>query len=327
MSVLKNAYTGLSELMSRLPFFRLRFAVAAGIVALIVLIRIPVAETATYGIGACPNDYRQCLADWKAERIGYLKSEQGYLNLAGLYWLRDGINTFGSAAGNDLVFPATTMPEMGSFELGENEVIMNVWPGADVRLDGNPVSRVQMADDLSERPVVATYGSFAWTVIRRDNSFAVRLRDFNHPALSTFPPIDYFPADETLRVVARLQRYDQPRIIRVDTVIAGLDYKPSSPGLLHFNIDGQSFELEAYDAGEEYLLVFGDATSGRETYPAGRFLYAEKAGEVDVVMLDFNTAQNPPCAFNEFATCPIASPRNRLAIRIPAGERFDPSGH
>jgi uncharacterized protein (DUF1684 family) len=243
MSVLKNAYTGLSELMSRLPFFRLRFAVAAGIVALIVLIRIPVAETATYGIGACPNDYRQCLADWKAERIGYLKSEQGYLNLAGLYWLRDGINTFGSAAGNDLVFPATTMPEMGSFELGENEVIMNVWPGADVRLDGNPVSRVQMADDLSERPVVATYGSFAWTVIRRDNSFAVRLRDFNHPALSTFPPIDYFPADETLRVVARLQRYDQPRIIRVDTVIAGLDYKPSSPGLLHFNIDGQSFEL------------------------------------------------------------------------------------
>jgi hypothetical protein len=128
-------------------------------------------------------------------------------------------------------------------------------------------------------------------------------------------------------VEARLQRYDQPRIIRVDTVIEGLDYNPTSPGLLRFDIGGQSFELEAYNAGDEFLLVFGDATSGRETYPAGRFLYANKPGKDGVVVLDFNTAQNPPCAYNEFATCPIASPRNRLAIRIPAGERFDPSGH
>jgi uncharacterized protein (DUF1684 family) len=184
-----------------------------------------------------------------------------------------------------------------------------------------------MVDDTGENPGVATFGSFAWTVIRRDDRFAVRLRDFDHPALRTFPPIDYFPTDETLRVEARLQRYDQPRIVRVDTVIEGLDYNPSSPGLLRFDIGDQSFELEAYDAGEEFLLVFGDATSGRETYPAGRFLYTEKPDKDGMVLLDFNTAQNPPCAFNEFATCPVASPRNRLPVRIPAGERFDPSAH
>ena len=161
----------------------------------------------------------------------------------------------------------------------------------------------------------------------RSDRMPILLRDFDHPALRTFPPIDYFPTDEKLRVEARLQRYAQPRIVRVDTVIEGLDYNPSSPGVLRFDIGGQSFELEVYDAGDEYLLVFGDATSGRDTYPAGRFLYAEKPGNDGTVLLDFNTAQNPPCAFNEFATCPVASPRNRLAVRIPAGERYDPSGH
>ncbi len=316
--------------MNRFPFLRLLPLSGAGLLLPILVMAIgwmPVAESATSGIGVCPNAYRQCLQDWKAERVAYLKSDQGYLNLAGLFWLRDGISTFGSGAGNDLMFPTAAMPEMGTFELGELGVIMNVLAGVDVRLDGNPVSRVPMADDTGDHPGVATFGTFAWTIIRRDNRFAVRLRDFDHPALTTFPPIDYYPTDENLRVEARLRRYDQPRIIKVDTVIEGLDYNPSSPGLLRFDIDGQSFELEAYNAGEEFLLVFGDATSGRETYPAGRFLYADKPDEDDLVVLDFNTAQNPPCAFNEFATCPIASPRNRLAIRIPAGERFDPSGH
>ncbi len=301
--------------------------IATSLVFLSMTCLMSVAVAATYSIGACPDAYRQCLQEWKADCVGYLKSEDGYLNLAGLFWLRDGNNTFGSASGNDLVFPATALPEMGTFVLGEGGVEMQVRSGADVRLDGNPVSRVMLLDDASGNPSVVTFGSFAWIVIRRDDRFAVRLRDFDHPALQTFPPIDYFPTDEDLRVEARLQRYDQPRIARVDTVIEGLDYNPSSPGVLHFDIGGQSFELEAYDAGNEFLLVFGDATSGRETYPAGRFLYTDKPDETGRVLLDFNTAQNPPCAFNEYATCPVASPRNRLAIRILAGERYDPSVH
>jgi len=194
-------------LMSRFQYLRRRISFGAGLVLPILLIAIcwmPVAAAATYGIGVCPNVYRQCLAEWKAERIAYLKSDQGYLNLAGLFWLREGISTFGSGAGSDLLFPAAALPEMGTFELGESGVVMNLRGGADVRMDGNPVSRVQLADDTSDQPSVVTFGSFAWTVIRRDDRFAVRLRDFDHPALSTFPPIDYYPTDENLRVEARL---------------------------------------------------------------------------------------------------------------------------
>ena len=301
--------------------------ISAAIGAAIAACWMLAAESATHAIGTCADDYRRCLAAWKAGRLASLKSDDGYLNLAGLFWLHDGVNTFGSGAANDLVFPSAAIVEMGAFELDEHGVEMIVLSRANVRMNGNPVKRVRMADDTSEHPDIATFGSFAWTVIRRSNRFAVRLRDFASPVLNAFPPIEYFPVDENLRVEARLARYDRPRIMRVDTVIEGLDYNPSSPGLLKFEIGGQAFELEAYDAGDELLLVFGDATTGRETYPAGRFLYTRKPGKDGVVVLDFNTAQNPPCAFNEFATCPIASPRNRLAVRIPAGERFDPSGH
>ena len=313
--------------MSRFQFLHWQPAIRAGLVVLTAICWLAAAESATHGIGDCPNDYRHCLEAWKARRIASLKGETGYLNLAGLFWLRSGVNTFGSGAGNDLKFPAAAMPEMGTFELGENGVVMNLHSGVDVRMDGSPVSRVQMADDTSENPGVVTFDSLTWSIIRRDDRFAVRLRDLEHPVLRTFPPIDYFPTDQNLRVEARLQRYERPRIVRFDTVIEGLDYNPTSPGLLRFEIGGQSFELEAYNAGDEFLLVFGDATTGRETYPAGRFLYASNPDEDGVVVLDFNTAQNPPCAYNDFATCPVASPRNRLAVRIPAGERFDPSGH
>ena len=301
--------------------------VSAGLFAGINLAWLQVAAAATYGIGACPNDYAECLERWKGDRLAKLRGAEGYLNLVGLYWLKDGISSFGSSSANDLVFPAFAPADMGTFALGPNGVAMTVQSDVEIRIRGESVRNARMHDDTGRDPVVATFGSLAWTVIRRGNRFAVRLRDFENPALSEFQPIDYYPTSLDLRVRAKLQRYDQPRIVRVDTVVEGLDYNPTAPGILHFEIGGQSFDLEAYDAGEELLLVFGDTTSGRETYPAGRFLYTQKPDENDVVVLDFNTAQNPPCAFNEFATCPIASPRNRLAVPIPAGERFDPSVH
>jgi uncharacterized protein (DUF1684 family) len=315
------------NLMKRNRKLCLPAVVGTGLISSLMFAWLQIATAATYGIGSCPNDYAECLEQWKIDRIARLRSKEGYLNLVGLYWLKNGINNFGSSSGSDLVFPVFAPADMGAFERGPNGVEMTVKSDVRIRVRGETVRKVQMADDTSSDPAVATYGSLAWTVIRRDNRFAVRLRDFENPALSAFPPIDYYPTDEKLRITAKLQRYDRPRIIRIDTVVEGLDYNPTSPGILHFEIGGQSFELEAYNAGEEFLLVFGDTTSGRETYPAGRFLYTKKPDKDDVVVLDFNTAQNPPCAFNEFATCPIASPRNRLPIPVLAGERFDPLAH
>ena len=116
-------------------------------------------------------------------------------------------------------------------------------------------------------------------------------------------------------------------LLNVETVIEGLGWNPQSPGKVEFDIDGETFELEAYTSGDDLFFVFGDQTSGRETYPAGRFLYAAWPEDGGTTILDFNRAYNPPCAFNDFATCPVASPQNRLATRIEAGEKYDPKVH
>ena len=200
---------------------------------------------------------------------------------------------------------------------------MVVAPQVDVRHEGEPVAELLLADDTTESPVMVTHGSLAWSVIKRDDRFAVRVRDFEHPFVKTFGPLPYFDIDPTLVVQATLRPYDEPRVVNVDTVIEGLGYHPTSPGVLAFEIGGQWYELEAYDSSEQLFFVFGDATNRDATYGAGRFLYASMPVEDGITMLDFNKAYSPPCAFNDFSTCPVASPRNRLPIRIEAGEKYD----
>lgn len=282
---------------------------------------------ASFAAQAQSADYARELATWKAARVEFLKGAHGYLNLVGLHWLGRPANSFGSDASSDLVFPPKVPARIGAFLIVDKRVRMRIDEGIQVLHEGRPVREIDMRDDSSSNPVTVTLGSLAWTVIKRDGNFAVRVRDFEHPAIHSFDAIDYFPVDEGLRIIGQLQRYDAPRQVRANTVVEGLEYKPKSPGTVHFQVSGKSYDLEAYSIDSGLMFVFGDLTTGRETYPAGRFLYADAANEHGTVILDFNKAENPPCAFNEFATCPVASPRNRLDVAIPAGERYDPVAH
>lgn len=271
--------------------------------------------------------YRAGIEEWRAERLARLKAPDGYLNLAGLFWLNESPLTLGSDPSNDIVLPASAAPKVGELRVTETGVVIVTEPGVDVRYAGVPVRSLLMSDDTTESPVTITHGTLAWTIIRRNGRFALRLRDFEHPAIAGFPPLEYYPVDPAYRVDARLERFAEPKVLNVDTVIEGLGWQPESPGSVAFELGGQTFELEAYSAGDELFFVFGDRTSGRETYPAGRFLYAPMPGADGRTVLDFNKAYNPPCAFNDFATCPVASPQNRLAARIEAGEKYDPAVH
>jgi uncharacterized protein (DUF1684 family) len=177
--------------------------------------------------------------------------------------------------------------------------------------------------DTSGKGVMVTHGSLAWTVVERVARFGIRLRDFEHPFVESFGPLPYFDIDSSLRVKAVLRRYAEPKTANVGTVIEGLGYHPESPGLVELEIDGKLYELEAYTSGEKLFYVFGDQTNRNDTYGAGRFLYSTTPGADGLTILDFNKSYSPPCAFNDFSTCPVASPRNRLPIRIEAGEKFD----
>ncbi len=283
-------------------------------------------------LSACGSDfdrelYEAAVMEWRAERLASLKGESGYLNLAGLFWLEPGEYTFGAAPGNDLVFPGTETPVIGRFIVDADGVRMVPLPGVDVRYEGVPVRTLFLTDDTSANPVSVTHGSLAWSAIKREGRYAIRLRDYEHPAIRELAGLEYFPIELGLRRIGTLRRFDEPRVLEVDTVIEGLDYRPMSPGVVEFRIGGESFELEAYASGDRLFFVFGDETNSVETYPAGRFLYAPMPAADGRTVIDFNLAYSPPCAFNDFSTCPVASPRNRLPIRIEAGELFSRSAH
>ena len=201
---------------------------------------------------------------------------------------------------------------------------MLINPGVDVRYEGVPVRSLFLSDDTTDNPVTITHRSLAWLVIKRAGRFGVRLRDFENPSLTSFPPLEYFSVSRDYRVEGRLIPYPEPRIAQVDTVIEGLGWEPESPGVVRFELMGETYELEAYASGERLFFVFGDLTNGRQTYPAGRFLYADAPDEDGATVLDFNLSYSPPCAFNDFSTCPVATPRNRLKTAISAGEKYDP---
>ncbi len=270
-----------------------------------------------------PARYQSALAEWRADRVASLKGPDGWLNLAGLYWLKEGANSFGTAADNDLVTPeGAAPPKLGVFLVEHGTVTFQAAPGAEVFHGETPVTDMLLADDQEKEATVLTSDSLAWSVIRRMDRLGVRLRDYDHPAVTAFAGIESYPADPKWRLEARFKPYPEPRTIRVPTVVEGLGWEPTVPGTLEFQVQGQSLSLEAYRSDDGFMIVFADATTGDTTYPAGRYLAVDLPDDDGTTILDFNKAYNPPCVFSEFATCPLATPRNRLPVAVEAGEKY-----
>ena len=269
------------------------------------------------------SSYEHELAEWRNQRVATLKGPDGWLNLAGLYWLEEGPNSFGASADNDLVAPAgSAPPKLGEFLVDNGTVTFRTEPGVDVFLGESHVTEILLADDQEKEATLLTSGSLAWTVIRRMDRLGVRLRDYDHPAIPSFPGIESYVADPSWRIEARFEPYPEPRTVRVPTVVQGLGWEPTVPGTLEFEVREKPLSLEAYRSDDGFFIVFADATSSDTTYPAGRYLAAELPGSDGTTILDFNKAYNPPCVFNEYATCPLATPRNRLPVAVEAGERY-----
>lgn len=269
------------------------------------------------------SDYAQDMAQWRAEREEELKGPDGWLNLAGLYWLDAGSTSMGSAPDNGIVLadlPAA--PRLGEFLVEGEDVEFRVAPGARIFSNGELVTELRLVHDEAGRATVLTHGTLAWHAIHRMGQMGVRLRDLNHPAVAAFPGIKSYPTDTSWRVAARFEAYDQPQERILSTVVEGLGWKPVAPGTLEFEIGGEPLSLEAYAAGPGFLMIFADLTTGKTTYPAGRYLYVFGPGPDGAVIVDFNKAINPPCAFTDFATCPLPQKRNRLPIAVEAGEQY-----
>ncbi len=267
------------------------------------------------------------LAQWRAERVAALTADTGFLTLAGLFWLAPGRSTFGRAGANALVLDHPAMPDrLGYFERRGNAVRFVAARGQVVLESDRPVQAIPMSPDSTGSPTVLRHGRLEFFVIERAGRVGVRVRDLDHPRRRDFPGIEYFEADERWRLEARFEPYEPRRTLGILNIL-GMETEMISPGAIVFEKDGQSWRLDAIEESPDaptLFVMFADGTSGRESYGAGRYLDVPRPRDGRLV-IDFNRAYNPPCAFNEFATCPLPPEQNRLTLRITAGERKFPS--
>lgn len=265
---------------------------------------------------------------WHESRLAELRADHGWLTLAGLWWLGEGTHTLGSADASDLVFPAGAPAQIGTLTRAGRDIHLHVAADVDARIAGARITdhslRFASASDTDR---VQLGDRFTFLIIHRGDRLGVRLYDRDSAARREFTDIPTFPPRSSWRVPARFERYATPRRIDHPTVL-GTAQPAEVPGVAVFTVAGREHRLtpilEHGPHGDELLFVFRDLTSGAETYTGGRFLVAPLPQADDTLVLDFNRAHNPPCAFTPYATCPVPLPENRLALRIDAGEQTPP---
>jgi uncharacterized protein (DUF1684 family) len=274
-----------------------------------------------------PGEYGNEINEWHKARIERLKNPNGYLSLVGLFPLEEGENRFGSAEDNDLVYPNGAPPYAGVFTLDNGAVTVRSLDGVTITAGDGPAPATPLTTDAESEPTVLAMGSFRFYVIERSGNLYIRLKDVESPLLTHFEGIDRFPVDKAWRIEGRFEPYDPPKQLMIPNIL-GYEFEETCPGSVAFEVGGETYRLEALAAsGGRLFFVFGDGTSGLETYGGGRFLVADPPSDDGTVVLDFNRAYNPPCAFTPYATCPLPHRANQLTVRIEAGEKTYGAGH
>jgi len=265
--------------------------------------------------------------EWHSKRTENLKKENGWLNLAGLFWLKQGENKFGADKSNDVIFPEIKAPAfIGTLILNDSVVTIKVNDGVEVKSNGAKVTELELKND-TQGETILELGSLRWFIIKRQNKYGVRLRDLESPLLKSFKGIETFPINSDWKIEANLETYNPPKRVDVPDVIGNVTTS-IVPDALTFVKEGVTYKLDPLDAGKQYFIIFADETSGNETYGAGRFLYIDKTDSTGKIYIDFNKAYNPPCAFTKYATCPLPPKQNHLKLKITAGEKmFHGGGH
>jgi len=270
------------------------------------------------------SDYVKTIEDWRSAETADLKKEDGWLSLVGLFWLKNGVNTVGAGSQFDVRLTDNFFQgKFGEIEFKNGVATLKVADGVEAKCEGKPVSTLDLVSDEKGKPTEIHVGSQMFYMIRREDRFGIRLKDNQSKARVAFKGQNWFPVNESYRVPAKLEALPEPKELMVPNVLGG-HFKMKSPGLLRFALEGKEYSLQPVlqDDGSLFI-IFRDASNSSETYSAGRFLDADKPVNGETT-LDFNKAENPPCAFTPYATCPLPPEGNDLPVAIKAGEkRYD----
>jgi uncharacterized protein (DUF1684 family) len=298
---------------------------SAALAALLLMTALPERSTDE-------NSWRKELLEWRAKHAVELQKPDGWLALAGLEWLTEGPNSFGAAADNKIRIAGAPTEHLGVLELKNGVVRLLEPPGGfpkDFLVAGEPAkTQALRAEPNGDRFAPhLTIGTLNLYVIRREDRFALRIKDSKSQALREFHALKWYEPDARYRVEAKWIPYHPPKTVTLDT-LAGTKYDQPVPGAAEFQINGQTYRLEPVveeSSPDRLFFILRDTTSTSTTYGACRFLYtgmpSHGATQEGTLTLDFNHLENPPCAYTPYSTCPLPPVGNRLPIALPVGEQ------
>ena len=263
------------------------------------------------------SDYLAAQESWRAAREARLLEPEGWLTMAALHFLREGANSFGSSSVNDLVL-SEGPGQAGVFELRDRQVFVTAPAGQTVIVNGDTVISTQLYPPEGDRNTL-NVGNLSLWVHSSGERLAIRVSNPSSEIRQSFTGLRWFPIDERYRVRGRFIPHAQPLSVMLPNILGDVDHF-TSHGSVAITLHGQNITLLPVASEGRLWFIFRDLTSGAETYPAARFLYADPPDENGWTTVDFNQAYNPPCAFNPYTTCPLPPAPNRLRVRIEAGE-------
>lgn len=259
---------------------------------------------------------------WRQTLDADLRRENSWLALAGLFWLDEGKNSFGTDLANSIVIPSESGADwMGTFDLVDDQVTLYTRDEVEITVNGSVIKETILKPDTSESPTQIKLGDLTFMLIDREDGLGIRLWDNQRSERQEFSGRVWFPIDKRYLIRGVYEPFAEDLDLLLERK-NGLDFHDQAQGKISFNLEGRDHSLVAFEQNNGSLFtLFLDQTSGKECYPAGRYLVIDSPRE-GCVEINFNRAYNPPCAFTDFATCPLPPVQNRLEISIRAGERI-----
>ncbi|MGP0071809.1 MAG: DUF1684 domain-containing protein [Bryobacteraceae bacterium] len=268
------------------------------------------------GAADTTDPYRREVEQWRAEHQSEIAKDFGWLTVVGLDWLKEGDNRIGADPSSEVPLPpGSALRQVAVISWHASNAILHPAPGVRLTLNGKPATVTSLREDDD----VLAINHLQFFLILRGDRAGIRLKDNDSAARKHFQGLSWYPADPSWRIQAKFTPWPAPHSLSFHNTIGQEEHEPS-PGYVTFQKDGREFRLEPMLDDGKLFFVIRDETSGKTTYGASRFLYAEPAKN-GIVFLDFNKSENPPCAFTSYATCPLPPPRNRLSLAIRAGEK------
>lgn len=288
---------------------------------LVSILLISCSSEPKLGITPLPDDYESELASFYADRHESLTKPNGWMRISGMFWLDEGVNTFGSDSTNDVVFPNGKISlNAGEFRVQNDSVWMTPSPFDQFYADQTTVEQETLLYP-TEPELRVTSGDLEWYIIKRGDLIGIRLYNADNPLIDGFKGFPRYETSEKYHVLAELVTEGAPDSIKIANILGQEEMTPSR-GILRFMLGEIEYRLITLVGGARMFIIVGDLTNQDETYQAGRYLYVDMPNEGETVTtIDFNKMYNPPCAYSAFTTCQLPPVENRLDVRIEAGEK------